>query len=239
MGLGRGMERYALYFMPPSHSDLGAFGTSVIGRDAETGADVAFADALRDEFDDWPVMTAEPRRYGFHATLKAPFRLSDGMTEQQLCDAVRDFAAKHPPVRLPPLIVAPISRFVALVPTAPDSDLSAFAASVVQNFDSFRAPLTPAERARRLRAPLTERQIALLDAWGYPYVLDAFRFHMTLTGPLPDQDQDRAVRVLTGLFETVMLPDSIGEISIAKQEAPDAPFRVFMRASFGGVPTGS
>ena len=34
------------------------------------------------------------------------------------------------------------------------------------------------------KSGLTDRQEALLTQWGYPYVMEEFRFHITLTGAL-------------------------------------------------------
>ncbi|MEM1306335.1 MAG: DUF1045 domain-containing protein [Pseudomonadota bacterium] len=228
------MERYAVYFMPAAGSDLGAFGASVIGRDAETGAAVRPLPRLAETFETWSAMTAAPRRYGFHATLKAPFRLTDGAREADVLAAATAFAETHHPIALPPLQVARLGRFLALTESAASSAVSDFAAAVVRAFDPLRAPLSAEDRAIRLAAPLSARQIELLDAWGYPHVLDQFRFHMTLTGPLPDADAARAKAVLTELFESVAQPDSIEALTIAKQSAPDAHFLVLDRLPLRG-----
>ena len=47
---------------------------------------------------------------------------------------------------------------------------------------------------------VTERQASNLDRWGYPYVFDDFRFHMTLTGPLTADDRGRALAWLKAEF---------------------------------------
>ncbi|MEO1694264.1 MAG: DUF1045 domain-containing protein [Pseudomonadota bacterium] len=228
------MERYAVYFMPAAGSDLGAFGASVVGRDAETGGAVPPPPRLTETFQTWSEMTAAPRRYGFHATLKAPFRLTDGARETDVLAAATAFAEDQPPIALPRLQVVRLGRFLALTECAASSAVSDFAEAVVRGFDPLRAPMSAQDRARRLAAPLTARQIELLDAWGYPHVLDQFRFHMTLTGPLPDADAERAKAVLTELFESVEQPDSIDALTIAKQSAPDADFRVLERLPLRG-----
>ena len=47
--------------------------------------------------DSWRSMTSEPRRYGFHATLKAPFRLRIDLDVADLIDNVAEFASKLAP----------------------------------------------------------------------------------------------------------------------------------------------
>ena len=175
------MTRYALYFAP---SD-GAFADCAarwLGRDAAHDRPVVPLHP------DLPPLTETARRYGFHATLKAPFRLADGARPDDLTRAMADFAARTPPVVIAGLQLADLDGFLALVPMGDTTALDAIAARVVQEFDPLRAPLTQAEIARRQPHRLSPNQRALLDAWGYPYVMDEFRFHMTLTDRLrPDQ----------------------------------------------------
>ena len=70
-------RRHAIYFAPPAGSPLAEFGADWLGWDPATGRG-------RDGFDlpGLPRRRAElvatPARYGFHATLKAPFRLGRG-----------------------------------------------------------------------------------------------------------------------------------------------------------------
>jgi hypothetical protein len=132
-------------------------------------------------------MTVNARRYGFHATLKAPFRLADGRTAGELDAALARFAARRAGVVVPRPRLALLDGFYALVPGTGAAELHALADAVVTSFDRFRAPATEAELARREPASLTPRQRELLEAWGYPYVLDEFRFHLTLTDRIPQE----------------------------------------------------
>lgn len=180
-------SRYAIYYAPAAESALWRFGSAVLGYDAATAAAMDFAVPPGCAAADWPALTAEPRRYGFHATLKAPFELAEGRNEGALRAVLRNWAARRAPVALEGgLAVAALGRFVALTPAVPSAGLQALAFDIVQDFEAFRAPLSPADLARRLESPLTPAQRAYLEAYGYPYVGDAFRFHMTLTGRLPD-----------------------------------------------------
>jgi hypothetical protein len=88
------------------------------------------------------------------------------------------------PVTIPSLEVRRLGGFIAVVPTEPSAALADLAAATVAALDPFRAPPSEAELARRRKARLSDRQEALLMKWGYPYVMEEFRFHLTLTGRL-------------------------------------------------------
>lgn len=218
--------RYAIYFAPAADSPLWRFGSAVLGYDAVTGVDVPAAVPAGCEALDWHALTAEPRRYGFHATLKAPFTLSPGRSEGVLRSFARNIAAGRPPVRLAGLSVSALGRFVALTPSQPSDALQSLAFDLVQAFEPFRASLSEVDKARRLQSPLTPAQHAYLEAYGYPYVGDAFRFHMTLTGSLPD-GQVAPVRDALALAYTEAVPAGpvlIDRIAIFRQERRDARF---------------
>lgn len=181
---------------------------------------------------------AEPRRYGFHATLKPPFVLADGATEAVLAAALDAFAREQRPFDAPGLVVARIGRFVALVPGAPAPALHALADECVRVFDRFRAPPTREETARRQRTDLSPRQRALLDRWGYPYVFEEYRFHMTLTGPL---DAGTASGFETRLRELAVpvlgSALAVREIAHFVEPGPGADFRLRRRYRLGSRAT--
>jgi putative phosphonate metabolism protein len=218
--------RYALYYTPAADSDLWRFGSATLGYDAVTGADIDFAIPSGCETLDWPDVTTEPRRYGFHATLKAPFELANGRNEGALRAFARNYVAGRPPVRLAGLSVNALGRFIALTPSEPSEALQRFAFDIVQAFEPFRAPLSQADLARRLQSPLTPAHRAYLEAYGYPYVGDAFRFHMTLTGSLPEEQVVPAKAALATAY-TQAVPASpvlIDHIAIFKQESRSSRF---------------
>jgi putative phosphonate metabolism protein len=225
--------RYALYFTPAQGSALARFGAAAIGYDAATGDEVPL---LSMPGSDSYSVTAEPRRYGFHATLKAPFRLAPHRTVDQLSEALETFASETPSITIGRLVPQVIGSFIALVPVAPTPDLALLAAECVAAFDGFRGPLTPEDRQKRLAAGLGPRHRALLDRWGYPYVFDTFRFHMTLTGPLNGVDERAAwLEALTNAFadlasESVLLDG----LSLMRQDDPNARFRLVARFALTG-----
>src|SRR5262245_28649656 len=107
--------RYAIYFAPAAGSPLAQFGALCLGRDVATGEAKAQPriDGLSPER--WQTLTASPRRYGFHATLKAPFHLAEGRTREGLVDQLERFANLQRPFDAPGLRVARIADFLALV----------------------------------------------------------------------------------------------------------------------------
>lgn len=174
-------KRYAIYYTPEATSPLADFASAWLGWDSAAGAVVAHpsVNGL-----DVAAVTDTPRKYGFHGTIKPPFRLAQGQTLDVLTAALARLCADARPVTLDGLELARLGRFLALVPTGGTSSLAALAALAVQELDVFRAPPTEAELAKRRAGNLTPAQDAHLVRWGYPYVLDQFRFHLTLTGKL-------------------------------------------------------
>ncbi|MGY6411168.1 MAG: DUF1045 domain-containing protein [Alkalilacustris sp.] len=172
-------RRFAVYYAPPAGGALARLGATWLGRDAETGATPVQPEGLA-------ALTAAPRRYGLHGTLKPPLRLAEGCTAEGFVAAVAALAARCAPVDLGPLRLRRIGGFLALVPDPQPAALEALAARVVADLDGFRAPAPEAELARRRAAGLSPRQEALLLRWGYPYVMEEFRFHVTLTERLAD-----------------------------------------------------
>lgn len=171
-------ERYAIYFVPNDiWADLGAEWLGWDNRTAHPSTPYA------GEYEGW---VKRPRKYGFHATIKAPFRLADGASEDALQSALLTLCADLTPIELASIQLSQIGRFFAFTAPAEQQDLTRLAARAVTDLDTFRAPLTSADLERRRKARLTPEQDALLCRWGYPYVMDQFKFHMTLTGPIRD-----------------------------------------------------
>lgn len=222
-------HRYAVYALPATGARLTAFGAGVLGYDNISGRAVTHPCGLAD----LASVTQGARIYGFHATLTAPMRLAPGVTEDDVVAAAVRIAATHPPVAVGGLRVAAIGAFLALVPVAPPAELGLLAAECVAALDAFRAPMSEAERARRQPERLDARGRALLDRWGYPYVFEAFRFHMTLTDALPEAS--RAAwheRLAAAYAASGPEPLTIDSLCILRQDGA-APFRLCARLPFG------
>ncbi|MFZ4807859.1 MAG: DUF1045 domain-containing protein [Hyphomicrobiaceae bacterium] len=230
------MSRFAIYYAPFSRDPLWQFGTDILGYDAATGLDAPVTPLAGLNAMGWAALTDEPRRYGFHATLKAPFELAAGRTSSSLVAAVEAFAAAHRPVVLDGLAVSNIGRFVALVPVGPTAALESFAYEVVKAFEPFRAPLGAADRARRAKdGQLSARQTELLDRYGYPYVAEQFRFHMTLTGSLDPTLQPAIQAALARRYaETVPAGlRAIDRLAIFEQPSRDSRFHIIAAVPLG------
>jgi putative phosphonate metabolism protein len=225
-----GSGRYALYWAPPEGSDLARLGGAWLGLGEGSNASAPPPPIPGFNASRIHVLTAEPRRYGLHATLKPPFALADGTDLAALRRAVVAFAAAQACMTLPALEVTLLDRFIALTPSAASPALDALAADCVTRFDRFRAPPRPAELARRRSAKLSPAEEAHLLRWGYPYVLDRFRFHVTLTGPLDPAESRRLMPPLARLFEPVTrAPVTLADIALFHEPAPGAPFRLVER----------
>ncbi|MFN3889250.1 MAG: DUF1045 domain-containing protein [Beijerinckiaceae bacterium] len=221
--------RYAIYYLPEEDSALWKFGSSVIGYDSVSGFLVGHPSLGAGV--DVATATTEPRTYGFHATLKAPFRLAEGASEEGLLSAAARYAASERSIPIGALEVRALGGFVALVPGCNEA-LSAFAGRCVQAFASFRAPMTADERARRLRSPLTPRQTELMDAWGYPYVFDEFCFHMTLTSSLPLHSLTRLRDALARAYSPLSTRLVVSSLCVCVQP-PQGRFKLLERFPLG------
>lgn len=224
--------RYALYFTPAPGSSLARLGASVLGYDVHTGETVSRPPLPGVDLGDFEKATAQPSRYGFHATLKAPMRLAEDVSADDLAAAARRFASLQPPVPVGALQIALLGGFVALVPSAAPAALAILAAECVAYFDRFRRPLEDGDRERR--AGLSPRQAALLERWGYPYVFDEFRFHMTLTGELAPGERAIWLERLAPLVEAGGHDVIVDGLSLLRQDDSGAAFRVVERFAFQG-----
>lgn len=218
--------RYAIYFVPTSDDPLWDFANRWLGRDPETGA----------VFDCDMSVVAEPRRYGFHATLKPPFALASGKNEADLVAALADFARRTTPFDVPGMRVAKLGRFLAIVPGTRAPALHALADACVRDFDAFRAPADDAELARRRKSGLSAREDEHLVRWGYPYVFDTFRFHMTLSGRLDDATATRLEAELsTAAADMLKRPLAVREIALFAEPEAGADFALTLRFRLGSA----
>jgi len=226
-------HRYAVYYAAPEASALERFGIGWLGRDHDSGEIVAQPVVAGMPAERLRALTASPRRYGFHGTLKAPFRLIEGYARRDLHEAVEAFADARRAFTLPPLVLADLDGFLALVPPAPAPELADLAGDCVRWFEPFRAPSTPDEIARRPLAELSERQRFQLQSFGYPYIFDDFAFHMTLTERLAAPD----TAVLRPHLEQLTAPLRsepfvVDGVAVFEQPAPGADFIMSARYGF-------
>jgi putative phosphonate metabolism protein len=229
-------SRYALYHLP-AHAPLASFAARWLGWDPVTAEAPAPAGPIAGLPRDPAALTQAARKYGFHATLKAPFRLAPGQDEAGLSRACSDLADRLPPVELAQLVLTRIGGFLALTAEGDQSGLNALAAAAVADLDGFRAPLSAADIARRRPDNLTPQQRTLLLDWGYPYVMEEFRFHMTLTGDLPPAEADQTAQVLLPLLQPLLpRPYVVDALCLMGEDAQTGRFRLLSRHPLRGRP---
>ncbi|MFD1697614.1 DUF1045 domain-containing protein [Roseibium aestuarii] len=229
--------RYALYFALARTSPLMQLGNGWLGRDPFDGkalSQPAIPGMAPSRFAE---LTTDPRRYGFHGTLRAPFHVKPEISEQDLLKAAVGFAARTAPFTTTGFKVAALGRFLALVPAAPDAALNGFADACVEALEPLRAPLSDADLARRRQSALSPRQDAHLVAWGYPYVFDEFRFHMTLSNKLEDEGEREALtRAAERHFAPVTgTPLAVDSFGLYVEPERNAPFTVHTLFSLSGT----
>jgi putative phosphonate metabolism protein len=210
------MKRYAIYYTPQA----GAFAADAA---AWLGWDLAGARPVAQPSPDLPrplaEVTAVPRKYGFHGTIKPPFRLADGVSFTDLDEAVAGMASGLKPVAFPALQIINLHGFLALVPQGDPVALQALAGEVVRVLDPYRATLTETEIARRRPERLTPRQRDLLATYGYPYVMEELRFHLTLSGPLSDAEVPVVTQAAAQHFaQTLPQPFRLGDLSLCGED---------------------
>lgn len=208
-------ERYAIYFTP--RPPLAEIGAAWLGWDVARGTTIAHPDIAGV---DVAHVTATPRKYGLHATIKPPMFLTDGTDAEQLQSELTALCATLAPVKLDGLKLARLSGFLALVPEGEQGALAALAARVVTALDHFRAPPGEAELARRRESNLSPAQEQHLKDWGYPYVMDQFRFHMTLSGRLDRAEAERIMATITPHFAPHLpRPFLVDSLTLAGQDS--------------------
>jgi len=219
--------RIALYYAPRPDDPLHVAGSSWLGRDAGAGS------CPQPDLPDLAAVTAEARRYGFHATLKPPMALAEGVGLADVLAAARDLARSLVPFRLPPLAVADLHGFLALRETEPSPRLQALADACVAGLDHLRAPPSGAELDRRRAAGLSAAREANLQRWGYPDVFATWQFHMTLTRRLSPPEQTFWRAAAEAHFTAALRePREGGELSLFIEPQPGAPFRIAERIGF-------
>ena len=220
--------RYAVYFVPRPDTPLAEFGRRWLGFDTETRQPVENA---------WDMPSGiirTPARYGFHATLKAPFRLRREHDEASLMEAVQALAERLRPAPLGHLAPRQLGSFIALMPTLPVPDADALAFACVRDLDPFRAPLSDEEADAILDKGVTRRQKGNVYTWGYPYVGKDYLFHITLTSILaPHELEEWRARPIALGAQYLRDPVTLDALTLCAQKTPNSPFRPLQRFPLG------
>ena len=223
-------QRYAIYWLPGPSTPLAAFARNWLGGDPETGKAWGVRTLYGLDAGLVELATASPRRYGCHATIKAPFRLCEGLSEADLTAALARFCARRR-VRTGRLRLHRLWRYLALTLADGAAEADWLADECVTHFDSFRAPLSEADRARRPRdlPPLAQQH---LEQFGYPDIFSRFLFHITLAGPLDPSDLAMVEAALAPAVEPfIREPFSIEDLCLCGDPGPGGLFKVLSRHS--------
>ena len=230
-------DRYALYFAPAPDTAIWLFGIGWLGRDPISGAAIPQPKVPGLSPEQLAAATESPRNYGFHATMKPPFHLAEGTSADALIAEARSFASLHRSFDAPPVSIKRIGRFQAFALTTSSPEMNQLAADCVTHFDRFRAPPSEAELAKRRERGLTDRQEQYLQTWGYPYVMEEFRFHMTMLGSNRDETVHDAVTAYLTPKAAIFAkePLRVDAICLYRQENREAPFLLVERFPFSGA----
>jgi hypothetical protein len=214
--------RFAIYYSPSQMSLLHELGASWLGYNAFNGGQVPQpGDGLLSG------KTEQPSHYGLHATLKAPFQLKPDRTFKDLQAGVANVAQKFSKVVIPKLVLSSDDGFLALVPEQQKDDVTALAKACVCDLDYLRRQPEESELKRRMSNDLTTRQVEYLAQWGYPYVLDQFRFHITLTRRLNGADMVAVTELAREHFAEILdQPLTISALTTFMEAGPGVKFRV-------------
>ena len=219
--------RRAIYYAPAHNSPWWTFGAGWLGRDeTHDGTPPEFAAPMLPEPERRRI-TTQARRYGFHATLKAPFHLRLGVTPAELLTRTRSLAQRLRPVPLSPLQVRRLGPYVVLLTPEHHTSVSDLASACVTELDDLRLPLTPDELARRQPATLDARELELLHRYGYPHVLERFRFHLTLTDPVNEAQAALVTEAVSAQVARLnaQTPLTLDRLCIFEEPAPGQAFR--------------
>ncbi|KAF0113173.1 MAG: phosphonate metabolism protein [Hyphomonadaceae bacterium] len=226
--------RYAIYYAPKPDDPFGIRAAQWLGRNPFSCEKLLRPNLAELSSIDLDEMTRSPRHYGFHATLKAPFELHSEKTEAELIAQVKDFCARREGF-VASIAPRTLGAFIAFQLTSNEVAMHSLHEAVVRHFEPFRAQLSDADMIRRRKAQLSVTQEARLLEFGYPYIFDEFRFHMTLTSEIIDAElRNKILDVLAEHFRDFIGEHHFWGLSIFKQAQRDADFNIIHQSSFGG-----
>jgi Protein of unknown function (DUF1045) len=223
--------RYAVYFTPRANTQWALAGSQWLGRCIFSGKvfEAPVVEGMTPN--ELNALTQEPRRYGWHATLKAPFRLAvnpQAASEGALVDAMTRLVSSMQAFTLPPLRVGMMRNFVALRADGDQKRINAIARACVTNLHYLAQELDEQALARRRKAHLSPEQDRMLVQWGYPWVLEQFQFHLSLSGPVDRLNLDTRWALLNAAQQHFAIEEDcrFDQISLFFEPHPDAPFEL-------------
>ena len=228
-------KRYAIYYVPSENSELDLFGKCWLGWDPYKGVETTKSDLSKlPSFKKFSSLVLTPKQYGFHGTIKAPFRLKNEYTYNDLENKVREISKQIHSFYFDQLIIKKLGNFIGLIPTN-NLKINAVSNKFVEELDYLRDELSESEIKKRKPHKLTSNQKQMLFKWGYPYVFDEFKFHLTLTSKLNVVEIDDVLRSLQNILKQVNLNKiSFNNICIFGQKS-DEKFYFVQRFNFNNL----
>lgn len=229
-------ERYAIYYTLPKENELYQKVSSWLGHDVygtkEKQNSFEFPEALVP----FRQYNNKASVYGFHATLKAPFRLAEGLSRHQLEYSLEKFCTLRKPFECGKMSIVEIGNFLAFSHQSYCQKMELLAQDCVKTFEDFRAPLNNAEIARRKPESLTKKQKQLLNLWGYPYVMEEFKFHMTLTNKIYDGNLQACHAALNDYFSPYLSQSFVVDrVYLYHQPSPTEKFYIINSFPFENI----
>ncbi len=218
--------RYAVYFCPAPASALAALGRDWVSRELAAQGIPGIA------LSRWNAMLADVRRYGWHATLRSPFTLSPDVDLNDLRRALQAVARSHAPFNLT-LRYARLAGFPALRPLGECRAANALAAACIEAVEPLRLPLAENDFQRRASG-LDAIETHYLGRYGYPYVFERYRFHMTLSAPA-SVEEERALQRWLSLRASMLPTARIDALTLCVESSPGAAFEPLERIALHKV----
>ena len=198
-------KRYAIYYAPIENPELDLFGKCWLGWDPYKGEETTKSDLSKlTSFKKFSSLVLTPKQYGFHGTIKAPFRLKNEYTYNDLENKVREISKQIQSFHLDKLVIKKLGNFIALTPSK-NLKVNDVSNKFVEGLDFLRDDLSEDEIKKRNPHKLSFNQKKKLFKWGYPYVFNEFKFHLTLTGKLRIEEIDNVYKYLQTILKSVNL----------------------------------
>jgi hypothetical protein len=202
--------RYAIYFCPASDTPLGR-----LGHDWLAAAHAPELPGISTERRN--ALLVKVRRYGWHATIRAPFTLADDVTYDDVHHAATSVANACASFELP-LHIHRLAGFLALRPCVDSTQPKQLAATCLKALAPLCAPLS-GEMMEQRSAGLDADEITFLRRYGYPYVLDRYRFHLTLSAPATEFEE-QAMRQWLAPRVAELPSTRVDALSICREATP-------------------
>jgi Protein of unknown function (DUF1045) len=212
--------RYAIYFCPASDTALGRLGQNWLAASPHAPELTGISTERRN------ALLFKVRRYGWHATIRAPFMPAVDVAYDDVRRAVASVAHACASFELP-LHIHRLAGFLALRPCVDGAAPKQLAAICLTALLPLCAPLSN-EVLERRSVGLDADEAGLLQGYGYPYVLDRYRFHLTLSAPATESEENAMREWLEP--RVAELPSTrMDALSICREATPGGAFELVER----------